>query len=189
MFILIVALLSLGIGLLRGGRLVRLALVPLRHVYLVLLSLGLQLVLFSPWAASLGLQAWVPFLYVASMLMLVVWFVLNFRLPGMLVIGLGLALNLTAIAVNGGYMPASPSALERAGMVSRLTNPQDAVHNNSALATEQTRLYFLTDIFAVPKEFPLANVFSIGDVFIALGAAYFLQRVLTDARYDPPTPR
>lgn len=186
MVILVVALLSLGIGLLRGGRLIRLAVVPLRYAYLVLVSLGLQLVLFSPLAVSLRLEAWVPLLYVVSMVILVLWFVLNFRLPGMALIGLGLVLNLSAIVANGGYMPASPDALQRAGMASRLADAQQAIHNNSILATDQTRLYFLTDVFAIPKGLPLANVFSIGDVFIALGAAYFLQRVLTDARYDPP---
>ncbi|MFQ5594313.1 MAG: DUF5317 family protein [Anaerolineae bacterium] len=184
MFIPILAILSLVVALLRGGRLTRLAHVTFRHAYLVLLSLGLQVIIFSPLAAMLGVQPWTRPLYVASMVILAGWFALNFRLPGMLLIGLGLLLNLAAIASNGGYMPASPSALERAGMTSRLTNLEEAVHNNSVIAAEDTHLYYLSDIFAIPKEIPLANVFSVGDVLIALGAIYFLQRTLTDERLD-----
>lgn len=180
MFILALAVLSLVVALLRGGRLTRLAQVPFRHAYLVVLSLVLQVAIFSSWWSTLGGEPWIPPLYVLSLLVLTAWFALNFRLPGMIVIGLGLLLNLAAIAANSGYMPASPAALERAGMITLFTNSQQATHTNSTLATEETRLYYLTDIFALPKEVPLANVFSIGDVFIALGAMYFLQRVLTD---------
>ncbi|RME44855.1 MAG: hypothetical protein D6791_12135, partial [Chloroflexi bacterium] len=63
--------------------------------------------------------------------------------------------------------------------------PEEVIHNNSIVATEGTRLRFLTDIFAIPRQVPLANVFSVGDVLIALGGMYFLQRVLTDSRLDP----
>ncbi|RME45368.1 MAG: hypothetical protein D6791_10925 [Chloroflexi bacterium] len=185
MLILILVLLSLVVALLRGGRLTRLAQVPFRHGYLVVLSLAIQVVIFSPLATVLHVKPWTPQLYVLSMLTLAGWFGLNYRLPGMAVVGLGLLLNLAAIASNGGYMPASPAALERAGMISRLTNPEEVIHNNSIVATEGTRLRFLTDIFAIPRQVPLANVFSVGDVLIALGGMYFLQRVLTDSRLDP----
>ena len=186
MFILTFALLSLIVALARGGRLTRLAQVSFRYPSLVIFSLALQILIFSSWWNRLGGDPWIPPLYVLSMLILAFWFVLNFRLPGMVVIGLGLLLNLVAITANGGRMPASPAALELAGKVSRLTNPEDAVHTNSILASEETRLYYLTDIFALPKPFPLANVFSVGDILIALGAMYFLQRVLTDTSLDPP---
>jgi hypothetical protein len=187
MFILTLALLSLVIALLRGGRPMRLAQVPLRHAYLVVLGLGVQVVIFSSWWSRLGGEPWIPSLYILSMLILAVWFVLNLRLPGMTVIGLGLLLNLVAIAANGGRMPTSSDALERAGMATRISNPQEATHANSSLANEETRLYYLTDIFALPKGIPLANVFSIGDVCVALGAMYFIQRVLTDDHLDELT--
>ena len=40
----------------------------------------------------------------------------NWHLPGMRLVALGAALNLLAISVNGGVMPASPSALAGAGL-------------------------------------------------------------------------
>lgn len=185
MFILTLALLSVVVALARGGRLTRLALVPLRHPYLVVLGLLLQIVVFSPLRETLRLTSWVPHLYVLSMLILALWITLNFRLPGLLVIGLGLLLNTAAIAANDGYMPAAPHAVQRAGITHRLDDAGTASHNNSILAGEGTRLYYLTDIFAIPKELPLANVFSLGDVFITVGAMYFLQRVMTDPHFDP----
>jgi hypothetical protein len=208
-YILTLALLSLVVALLRGGRLTRLAQVPFRHAYLAVLSLVLQMVIFSSWWTRVGGEPWIPSLYVLSMLILTAWFGLNFRLPGMAVIGLGLLLNLAAIASNGGRMPASLAALEYAGMIYRAVDPQQATppileHNgvvykitdptqeipaNFAIATQETRFYYLADIIPVPKGFPNPIVFSVGDVLITLGAMYFLQRVLTDERLDPvPAP-
>jgi hypothetical protein len=41
-----------------------------------------------------------------------------------------------------------------------------------------TQLFFLTDIFALPQAFPRANVFSIGDILIAVGAVWLTQQVM-----------
>jgi hypothetical protein len=72
--------------------------------------------------------------------------------------------NLLAIVANGGYMPADPDAL--AGL-ERL--PQ-AGYSNSRLV-DGVVLWPLTDLFAMPAWVPLANVFSVGDVLIGVGAA------------------
>jgi hypothetical protein len=42
---------------------------------------------------------------------------------------------------------------------------------------ENPRLLFLGDVLAIPASWPFANVLSIGDVVIALGAAYTIHRV------------
>ncbi len=46
--------------------------------------------------------------------------------------------------------------------------------SNSAIATGATTLGFLGDIFALPRWLPLANIFSIGDVLIGVGGAWFV---------------
>jgi hypothetical protein len=91
--------------------------------------------------------------------------VANRRVVGMPVLALGATLNLIAIVANNGVMPASRSALRTAG---RLTTSTDFV-NSAAVA--HPRLLFLGDILAVPHWVPLANVYSIGDVCIAIGVA------------------
>ncbi len=41
---------------------------------------------------------------------------------------------------------------------------------NSTLIHAGTALPFLGDVFALPRPIPLANVFSVGDVLIGVGA-------------------
>jgi hypothetical protein len=49
-------------------------------------------------------------------------------------------------------------------------------YTNSALMTAATRFPALGDIFVFPRPLPLANVFSVGDLLIAVGAVVFLVR-------------
>ena len=87
---------------------------------------------------------------------------LNRRILGAQVVAVGMALNLAAILSNGGRMPATPEAMEAAGL-------NFAVKHNSVAAAEPN-LSWLVDRFAAPDWVPLANVYSVGDVVIALGA-------------------
>jgi hypothetical protein len=104
-------------------------------------------------------------LHIGSYALAAVFVVANRRIPGMRVLALGATLNLIAIVANNGVMPASGSALRTAG---RLSSSTDFV--NSAVLPHP-RLLFLGDIFAVPQSVPLANVYSIGDICIAIGVA------------------
>src|SRR5688572_8026073 len=81
-------------------------------------------------------------------------------------------MNAVAIAANGGRMPVSPDAWEAAGLgdSSGLTNVR--------LGAE--RLGFLGDVFALPSAFPLANVFSVGDLLIGFGAIALIVGVSTN---------
>ena len=101
----------------------------------------------------------------------VVFLAANTRRPGLWVVAAGTALNVGAIAANGGVMPASKGALEAAGMLDA-----DGRFANSALVAHP-RLEFLGDVFAWPAPLPLANVFSVGDVLIVVGAAIVVHRV------------
>jgi hypothetical protein len=112
-----------------------------------------------------------PALVVASYLVGALFLVANRRVPGMPLVAVGGALNLLAICVNGGVMPASPAALAGAGLP-----PGEPGFQNSA-AVADPRLAFLGDVFYVPASWPLSNVFSVGDVLIALGVAWALHRV------------
>jgi hypothetical protein len=53
-----------------------------------------------------------------------------------------------------------------------------ASYTNSALSDERTLLPWLGDVFVLPRPLPFANVFSIGDVLIGLGAVWFLVRAM-----------
>lgn len=104
--------------------------------------------------------------YLSSYALAVTFLFLNRRIPGLWLIGTGSLLNLLAIGVNAGVMPATRGALSSAGVA-----PPGEVFANAAYVAH-ARLWFLGDVFAIPASWPLANVFSAGDVLIALGAAW-----------------
>lgn len=172
MFLLLALLCGLIVGWARGGSLVKLAQLPLRCGWLILVAFLLQIVAFPPqlespgWSDRLG-----PALYISSILVLLLAVGLNLLLSGMEILGLGLLLNYLVIAANGGYMPVPPDNLARAGMAHRAELLRTKGHLfNSMVLTSETQLPFLADIFFLPSWLPFSNVFSIGDVFIGIGA-------------------
>ena len=173
-------LLALATVPLAGGRLSRLGDLRLRGAWLVVAGAGLQM-LVSPLGPA-GLDTEVAAgLHAASYGALGAFVVANRRVPGLAVVGLGGAANFAAIALNGGVMPATRAALASAG----LRPGQAAVDppgggggrflNSDYVA--DARLPFLGDVFAVPASWPLATVFSAGDVLVVLGAAILMHRV------------
>jgi Family of unknown function (DUF5317) len=151
-----------------GGRLGRLADLELRSAWLLYLALALQLIAFpasnAPWSPGESAAVWIAY---ASYACLVAATVQNRRLPGALVLGTGMLLNLIAIAANGGHMPAMASALRAVGKT------ETGVHQNS-VALAHPNLPWLVDRFAAPRQVPFANIFSVGDVLIVLGAGLIL---------------
>jgi hypothetical protein len=94
----------------------------------------------------------------------------NRRIPGVPLIVLGGTLNLIAIAANGGVMPADPS------LVVHVSQHGGEGFVNSGVV-ENPRLLFLGDVLATPKSWPIANVYSVGDLVILLGVFVLLHRV------------
>src|SRR5947208_5061477 len=157
-----------AVPLLRG-RLLNLAELKFHKSWLLLLALGMQLPLILTSGPRTPLREAV---YVASYLVAIAFLYFNRRIPGIWLIAVGAGLNLIAIAANSGVMPASPHALAAAGLP---TQPSSSYINSMAL--HSPRLLFLGDVFAVPRSWPLSNVFSAGDICIALGAAVAIHRV------------
>lgn len=170
MLVLIVATVAgLAAGYALGGRLRNLEHLSLRMPWLVLLALAVQLVIFTSLGDAVGESSSLV-AHVASYGLLLVFVAVNLRHVGVLLAGLGTVLNAAVIVANGGYMPASTRALEMAGLRTTYTT-----HNNSVIADEGARLLPLGDVMAVPSDVPIfANVFSVGDVLIAVGVAVLL---------------
>ena len=99
-------------------------------------------------------------LWVASYGLLVVAALLNRRITGVPVVATGM-LNLAAILANGGTMPVGYEAMHAAGRVSETRELDGDVGAEPALARRP---------LGRPDWLPLANVFSVGDVVIAVGA-------------------
>jgi hypothetical protein len=161
---------GLLVGRLAGGRIDAIAEVKFRWWWLALGGLLLQAVLFAPAvAAQVGSAG--PALYVASTVAVLVSLLRNVGMRGFAVIAIGAGLNLLAIAANGGYMPSSPEAWQALNGVAALPTSS---YTNSALAGSATAFSYLGDILVLPRPLPFANVFSLGDMLIGVGAAWFL---------------
>lgn len=154
---------------LRGGKITNLGYVSIKWSGLVLIGFMIQVVIFTPiWQDHPGLVPHTATFYVISLELILVALVANLQHPGIWLILIGFGLNFAAIAANGGYMPASQDSLAAAGLTVLL--PGEVSHN-SVGAGPGTPLAFLGDIFAIPQSWILPNVFSIGDLVIAVGAA------------------
>lgn len=149
-------------GLALGGQVERIAHLRLRRLELLYVAVAIQIVAFPfaflPWRTG---EATAKALWLVSYALLVVAAAANRRLAGAPVLALGMGLNLVAIVANGGSMPALPGAIHDAGM-------SYVVHQNS-IASATPNLPWLVDRWPAPEWMPLANVFSIGDVVVAIG--------------------
>jgi hypothetical protein len=151
-----------------GGRLARLAQVRIRYSWLLWLALADQIVIISVIPDSHHTPLAVA--HIASYVLAGICVVFNRRLPGILLIGLGGALNGLVIAINGGTLPTSAEALSTAGRAA------DADQFTNSGVVDSPRLAFLGDAFATPAWVPGHTVFSIGDVVIWVGIGWFLWR-------------
>jgi hypothetical protein len=163
-----------------GASLSRLATVRIRHLWLLWAALLDQIVIISiiPSSNEIGLAV----AHIASYAAAGFCLVANRRLPGMLLLGAGGALNGLVITLNGGTLPASASALRAAGR-----QPVAGEFTNSDVLANP-RLPWFGDVFATPAWLPGHNVFSIGDVAIWCGIAWFLWRTCRPGSPATPPP-
>jgi hypothetical protein len=181
--ILVLAVAAILSPALFGGRLGRLAQIRLTAVWIPVAALLAQIVIIEvvPDASRVVLEGVHLATYVAAGLFVL----LNRRVPGLMIIAVGAALNGVTIALNGGTLPASEAAQRLAGIEST----SGEFINSAALAHPVLPLF--GDIFAWPAPLPLANVFSLGDVVIVFGAFYGAQKIcgsrLVKPRHDRPT--
>jgi hypothetical protein len=168
---LVLAILSVP---LTGGQLRHVLSLRLRSGWLVGAALVCQTIIISVLPSTVP-RTIAEAVHLGTYGMAVVFLWRNRHIPWLWLVSIGGGLNLAAIAANHGVMPASRSALIAAGMA------DESGFANSAVV-HHARLAFLGDVFAVPHGFPLANVFSVGDVVLVVGAALLLHRVARPRR-------
>ncbi|MGH8945335.1 MAG: DUF5317 domain-containing protein, partial [Acidimicrobiia bacterium] len=159
----IVLFFSLAVAVLRGGRLLNLGDIELRGWWLLIIALGLQL--GTRWlpetAETTGLV-----MVLSSFALLMFLVVLNRSKEGMLLAGIGVLMNFTVIAANGG-MPVLAGAAEVASGFT-VSDPDLADSYKHVPLNEDSRLTFLADVIPL-RIAGIAEVISLGDIFLALG--------------------
>lgn len=169
--------LALGLiaGIVRSGRVRNLLELEIAGVSLILTAVVLQImpIVLEPFIKS---ENWLSFLPFAGSLVMVAAIIMNRKKKGFFIILIGAILNILAMAVAGFRMPVTEAALLRAGMQSLLETIQDGSVINYILVTSADGLsYFLGKVIALPEIYPLSKLFSVGDLFISGGLAYFIQ--------------
>ncbi len=169
MLVLALCIAATASPLLFGGTMSRLAHVHFRGLWILLVALVAQILIIEvfPQANETLLEA----IHMATYLAAGLFVVANWRVPGLLVIAAGGAMNGITIALNGGTLPASKAALKMAGLE---VAKGDFI--NSAYLPDPV-LPLFGDIFVWPEPFPLANVFSFGDALIVFGVFYGANKI------------
>lgn len=158
-----VVALAAGVGArLRGGSVQDLAETTFRWTPLLVAGLFVQIGFVywdPPWLGEGGGLA----VILLTNLAVAAWLVVNRTLPGLLMAGVGMALNLLVITANGA-MPVLESSARTAGVTESI---EDASLKHEAL-DDDTVLPWLGDVIPVR---PFEEVLSLGDVVLALGLA------------------
>jgi hypothetical protein len=150
----------------------------LRYLWLVFLAFLPQFVsIYLPftrertpdWLAAASL--------LTSQALLLLFALLNRRIPGMPFLIFGAVMNLTVIAANGGFMPISPhtaSQLVPEEILRNIATGNRFGTKDILLFPQETRFEWLADRFLTPGWFRYQAAFSLGDVFIAMGVFWLL---------------
>lgn len=170
---LVLAVLAGVAARLRGGSVTTLAETTFRWTPLLVAGLLVQITFLywdPEWLGSGGGVA----VILGSNLVVAVWLFANRTLPGLLLAGAGMALNVVVIAANGA-MPVLASSAERA----RITQSIDDASIKHEPLDEDTVLPWLGDAIPVP---PFKEVLSVGDVVLALGLCRVVDARMTASK-------
>jgi MFS family permease len=170
----VLVLVGVLVAWLLGANLNRLRLVRLRANWVVFAALGIQILLFTSASRAVHVSLSESTAHTATYVALLTFVAANIRQPGFALAATGCVLNAVVIAANGGRMPVSLASWTATGKAaSELT--AHGSYNNVVLATH-AHLSWLGDVFALPRAFPLANSFSVGDLLLVVGVITFVFR-------------
>jgi hypothetical protein len=169
LWLVIVLFVAMSVAVLRGGRLTNLADIRLRMWWLLPLGFAMQGIagLIDP---DIGF-----YLVLTSYVPLLILMILNRDRAGLWLAGVGVLLNFTVIALNGG-MPVLEGAIEVASGYAAGGPDLTSAAKHTEFGPG-TLLPFLADVIPI-RLAGQGSVISIGDVFLAVGLGRFLEAEL-----------
>ena len=185
MFLSVIAL-ALIAGALAGGGLPRLADLRLRWAWILGLALALRFGATLLHQAQPALDLPLGAVFITAYGLIFIWLWGNWRVPGLQIAAVGIALNTLALALNGGQMPIWSAAFTAAGFTpADLTH--DAFHfllHAGSVADFVSRGGIFGDVVPFPVPV-IRDVVSIGDTLLAVGIFWAIVYSMT--RSDAPT--
>lgn len=161
MFFAIFIVLGVLIGYIAGGRLKNFKYVDIHMIYLPIAALIVSII-----ANKLQMYALKHFI---SYLLILVFLIANIKESKYYIVaGLGFLSNFIVISINNLHMPVGFKIEELRIYLDAYNMLINGEIPGYALATQQTKLYFMADIFYVPFWTKL-GFFSIGDVLLGIG--------------------
>jgi hypothetical protein len=167
---------ALAIAVLIGGDVRRLSQLRIRHIEFLLAAFAVKVAvaLLGTAHSQVAVTIARPLNVIGAVLLLaVVWF--NRRIPGALIFGAGLTLNLIVILAFGGRMPVllPHDADPNSPVLAILKGGLDPLH---VALNHPQGLWFIGDIFTIPSIGGHSSLVSIGDLLMAAGVAWLIIR-------------
>ena len=155
----------------------------IRFWYVPILALLAQSAIIRLYGADVVPELFLRVTLSSTFLFVLGVMILNFRLPGMRIMALGVLLNIIVIGSNGGLMPVSPETLDKVspeGYTQTLSLGSPVPNGKDILLERQdTSFWWLSDIFTSPGFSGSWGIaFSVGDMLIAAGLVYFMVSLL-----------
>lgn len=170
---------SLVVGKIRKGKFSNLKEAEIHKWYLIVAAFLLEFI--TVYLSAKGHKFFSNNIFIIHFLSYTLLFVgiyFNISKLSFKLIMLGTFLNFIVIILNGGQMPVSQDAMLRAGLADDLNALLNGEIITHTVIAKDTILKFLGDIFMLPKPYPIPKVFSIGDVFMAIGVFIYLQEIM-----------
>lgn len=161
-WILLVLVIAITLGALRGGKLRNLSGIRVKLWWL--LPVGFVLLAIASFVPADQHELAVALILI-SYLPLLAFVLLNRKLSGIWIAGIGILMNFTVIVANGG-MP----VLAEAAQIASQSSGDLVLGAKHVLLTAETSIPFLADVIPLP-----GAVLSLGDVFLAIGTGVFLE--------------
>jgi hypothetical protein len=175
---------SLVVGLFRGGRLKGIAQIPIKNTELIFLSFVIR---YLPLILHGSLLNWaIRFNWLVvtiSYILLLYALTTNLHIKAIGLVALGVILNYLVIFANGWKMPVSLWAVE----ITRLEGLKELLFDSNYLyhkaLDSTTKLRFLADVIPMPPPYPKPRIFSIGDFVMSLGLFFVIQKYMKPVKY------
>lgn len=182
MFIEII-ILSIIIGLVRGGKLSRFKRVNFKKMWVLILALMIQYFLVTiNFIEELhyldGVFRFTKQLSIISYVLLFIGIVINLRYRSLWVVLTGSIMNILAIIFNGWKRPILVEGLELLGFEDIGFLLEQGKLPLYTPIVEKTKLAILGDIIILPKPYPYPHIFSLGDFIIYLGLFVLIQEIM-----------
>lgn len=170
---------SLVVGKLRGGKLSYLKDAEIHKWYFIVSAFLIEFI--AVFLSSRGYQFISDNIFSVHLISYSLLFIgtyFNINMLSFKLVMIGIFLNFIVIMLNGGQMPVSQDAMIKAGLAGDL----DALINGEIITHtiigKDTVLKFLGDVFILAKPYPRPKVFSLGDVFLAIGIFVYIQEIM-----------